>query len=271
MIQIPTLMRGADPQFYRGNDIGCLVVHGFMASPAEVGWAGQHLAEQGYTVYVPRLTGHGIEPTHMERMRWQDWYAHVLDGYYILRQQCETVIAIGHSMGGLLSLLLAASQEVDALVVAAAPLTLSEERLSLRHARWVNLVMPYTDHPGEADLNAEIIAEQKRRGEDLTSRVHYRKWSSRAVHEFYLLEQTVQVHIAKVTSPLFLLYAQLDTTGSLEQAQRIAAQVRSEHIETHIIKEGGHIIFQDKGRNHAFAALSDFVARMTQQEETQDV
>src|SRR5690606_32782666 len=128
------LMYGAEPQFYRGNHIGCLVVHGFMASPAEVVWVGQHLAEQGYTVYVPRLTGHGIDPTHMQRMIWQDWYAQVLDAYHILRQQCDVVVAIGHSMGGLLSLLLASDHPLDALVVCATPINLGENRLTLRHA-----------------------------------------------------------------------------------------------------------------------------------------
>ena len=117
------LIKGAEPQFYRGNQIGCLVLHGFMASPNEVGWMGQHLAEEGYTVYVPRLTGHGINPEHMTRMRWQDWYGQVLDSYHILRQQCEQVYIIGHSMGALLALLLAADDRltVDGVIVAAAP------------------------------------------------------------------------------------------------------------------------------------------------------
>lgn len=271
MTRIPNLRPGAEPQFYRGNNIGCLVTHGFMASPGEVGWAGQFLAEQGYTVYVPRLTGHGIDPTHMSRMTWQDWYAQVLDGYHILRQQCETVIAIGHSMGGLLSLLLAADHPLDALVVSASPYNLSENRLSLQFANYINLVMPYTEHLSEADLNAEILAEQEKRGEEQIGRVHYSKWSSKAVHQFYLLEKALQANISRVTAPLFLLYAEQDTTGSPQQAKQIAANVRSKEIETYLLKEGGHIIFQDSGREEAFIALANFVARITTLEKTHDV
>jgi len=271
MTQIPTLRPGAQPQFYRGNEIGCLVTHGFMASPGEVGWAGQYLAEQGYTVYVPRLTGHGIDPAHMSRMTWQDWYAQVLDGYHILLQQCETIIVIGHSMGGLLSLLLAAEHPVDALVVSASPYNLSENRLGMRLANYINYVMPYTDHPGDPELEAQILAEQEKRGVEQIGRVHYKKWSSKAVHQFYLLEKAVQANISRVTVPLFLLYAEQDETGSPEQAKQIAAGVRSKEVETYLLKDGGHIIFQDSGREEAFQALADFVARFTKMEETHNV
>ena len=267
MTKIPKLIQGAKPQFYPGNHIGCLVTHGFMASPNEVEWAGHHLAKQGYTVYIPRLTGHGINPAHMKRMRWQDWYAQVLDGYHILLQQCDTIIAVGHSMGGLLSLLLAADNPVDALAVCASPLTLSESRLATRYARYLSGILPYTHHSSEPELNAGILAEQKKRGEKIIGRVHYQKWSTRAVHEFYMLEKAVQANLASVTAPLLLLYAEQDTTGSPEQAELIARAVRSKQLETHYLKEGAHIIFQDKGRDEAFAVLADFVSRITQVED----
>lgn len=262
MDSIPQLMMGAAPQFYRGNSVGCLVVHGFMASPAEVGWAGQHLAEQGYTVYVPRLTGHGIDPDHMKRMRWQDWYAQVIDGYHLLRAQCEQVVVVGHSMGGLLALLLASQHPLEALVVSAAPMTLTESDIRMQYAKFLGLMIPYTHHPSEPELNAQIIAEQEKRGEAVISRVHYEKWSSRAVQEFSNLEQIARAHLAQVTSPLLLLYAEQDQTGTVADADLIAQAVQSAHIEQHILKEGAHIIFQDAGRNEAFAVVADFVKRM---------
>lgn len=266
MTKLPNLMQGAEPQFYRGNHIGCLVVHGFMASPPEVAWVGQHLAEQGYTVYVPRLTGHGIDPDHMQRMIWQDWYAQVLDGYHILRQQCEIVVAIGHSMGGLLSLLLASDHALDALVVCASPITISDTRSSIRYANLISYAMPFTEHPSEADLNAQIVAEQERRGEAITSRVHYQKWASKAVHQFSLLEKVTREILPQVITPLLLLYAEQDETGSPAQGEHISNAVRSSIVEMHILKEGGHIVFQDKGRDEAFHVVADFVNRMTHSE-----
>ncbi len=126
--------------------------------------------------------------------------------------------------------------------------------------------MPFTEHPSEADLNAQIIAEQERRGEAITSRVHYQKWSSKAVHQFYLLEKVAQAILARVTTPLLLLYAKHDETGSPEQGEHISNAVRSSIVEMHVLKEGGHIVFQDKGRDEAFRVIADFVHRMTHSE-----
>ena len=43
---IPT----AEPFFFPGNRIGCLLVHGFTGAPKEMRWMGEYLNQQGYTV-----------------------------------------------------------------------------------------------------------------------------------------------------------------------------------------------------------------------------
>jgi carboxylesterase len=258
-MQIPKLMAGAEPQFYRGNGIGCLIIHGFMATPGEVGWLGSYLSEQGYTVYVPRLTAHGINPEHMARMRWEDWYAQVLDGYHILKQQCEQVYVLGHSMGGMLALLLAAHEAVDGIVPVATPLKL-EGRI-LPYTRWLSRVLPFTQQPSESELNAVIEAEQARRGEPVYSRVHYSKWATRAVYEIYRLSQEMQPYLASVTVPMLLLYSQQDTTAPMSNMDIITAAVKSRSIEKYILTSGAHIIFQDVGREEAFHVVGDFIAR----------
>ena len=258
MTELPKLLPGAQPQFYRGNEIGVMLVHGFMAAPPEVGWAGSHLADLGYTVYAPRLTGHGIDHRHMERMRWQDWYGHVLDGYHILRQQCEKVFVMGHSMGGLLSILLAAeTQEVDGVIIAAAPLLLANQLMP--YSRMLAPLMSYTEHPSEPELNAEIEAEQAKRGEPIISRVHYTTWSTRAVHELYQLTLLANEHLPRITQPLLLIYAVNDLTVPPKNIDLIRSDVQSTDIEDVVIQNGGHIIFQDVDKEIAIKAVGDFI------------
>ena len=57
--------KGAEPFFYPGNETGCLLIHGFTASPQEMRGLGVHLAEQGYSVLGIRLFGHGTQENDM--------------------------------------------------------------------------------------------------------------------------------------------------------------------------------------------------------------
>ena len=62
-------------------------------------------------------------------------------------------------------------------------------------------MLPYTTHPSEKELNDEIEAEQRRRGEEVISRVHYATWSTRAVLEFGRVEKVAREYLSKVTAP----------------------------------------------------------------------
>ena len=259
--QLPTIMPGALPYFHRGNHIGCLIVHGFMASRGEVGWLGEYLAEQGCTVYIPRLPGHAVNPADMHRMRWQDWYGQVLDGYHILRQQCENVIVIGHSMGGLLGSLLSSAVPLDGLVIAGSPFR--TPRKTMPFTRFVSSILRFTSHPTGDPLQSVIRAEQQRRGEPIIGRVNYVKWSSRAVYELHRLIQVSYDNLPNVTVPLLLVYARQDETILWGDHELVAERVNSDILELCLLDDGGHIIFQDTGRDAAFATIGQFIAYLT--------
>ena len=54
------IMQGAEPFFFEGNEVGCLVSHGFTGTTQSMRFLGEYLAgEGGLTVVGPRLEGHG--------------------------------------------------------------------------------------------------------------------------------------------------------------------------------------------------------------------
>jgi carboxylesterase len=114
---IPT----ADPFYFPGNRIGCLLVHGFTGAPKEMRWMGEYLGEQGYTVMGIRLAGHATKIEDMMRMRWQDWLTSVEDGYCLLQGCVDQVFLIGLSMGGILSFLFASEHPVTGVVAMSTP------------------------------------------------------------------------------------------------------------------------------------------------------
>ena len=84
-----------------------LLCHGFTGSPQTVrGWA-DHLAEQGLTVSLPRLPGHGTTWQDLARTGGDDWYAEVNAAFGQLAGRCEQTFVFGLSMGACLALRLA--------------------------------------------------------------------------------------------------------------------------------------------------------------------
>lgn len=116
------IMSGAEPFFLPGGRTGVLLIHGFTGLPAELLLMGKYLQAQGYTVLGVRLAGHGTTAEDMSHMTGEDWLDSVRDGYALLRGCCDRVVAGGHSMGGLLALLLAAEQEVMGVISMSAPI-----------------------------------------------------------------------------------------------------------------------------------------------------
>ncbi|WP_375493782.1 alpha/beta hydrolase [uncultured Jatrophihabitans sp.] len=92
----------ATPFHADGGPVGVVVSHGFTGTPASMRPWAQHLAAAGYTVRLPLLPGHGGTWRETNRSTWPQWYAAIEDAYRELRERCDTVFAVGLSMGGTL-------------------------------------------------------------------------------------------------------------------------------------------------------------------------
>ena len=255
---IPTMMPGAEPFFLPGGPVGCLCLHGITASPDEMRWFGEHLNGQGVTVYGPRIAGHGAHYTHLRTTRWQDWYLSALDGYHLLRQQCERVVVAGLSMGGLLSLLIAANEDVDRVIVMASPLKLTSERL-IRMAPVIKLMRPFIHLPDRTDFPKRLQVERQARGETLDGRVRYTTWATQALQELYTLVGTVKTHLPQVTAPALLMYSTQDETVSYGNMALVQQGLGSTHIETETFTRSGHILTQDYDHKAVFDRAARFI------------
>src|SRR5512142_1739866 len=113
---MPDYMPNAEPFFFPGNHVGCLLIHGFTGTPYEMRELGERLAAEEYSVLGPALAGHATDLDQMCTTRWQDWYASVTSAYDRLRDTCDLIFPIGLSLGALLALHISAHKPVTGVV-----------------------------------------------------------------------------------------------------------------------------------------------------------
>lgn len=259
---IPRILPGAEPFFFHGGAAGCLCLHGLSASPAEVRWLGVALAERGFTIYGPRLTGHGIHQRDLRHIRWQDWYTSALDGLHMLRGICDEVYVTGLSMGGILALLLAAENpdSVNGIAPLAAPLILPNSRI-LRLARWIKFVRPFLHLPDVTDFPERLKAEQTRRGEPAIGRVRYDTWPTNALYQLQTLMDITGARLDAIKAPALLVYSEADQTVPFDNLAHLqAALTNAKTVETFTVADSDHILVQDQRYREVLARVGDFFA-----------
>ncbi|MFW9991491.1 MAG: alpha/beta hydrolase [Candidatus Odinarchaeota archaeon] len=109
---------GAEPLFLEGKEKGLLLVHGGGGGTT---WDLKEFAakanEHGFTVWLPSLPGFGTDPTDLLGITFDEWISEAREGINSLRENCSSVSIVGHSLGGLLALVLAAEDTTISRVV----------------------------------------------------------------------------------------------------------------------------------------------------------
>ena len=114
----PKIWDDAQPFYFKGNSTGVLVIHGFTGCTQSMLPYGKALAARGYTVIGPRLPGHGTTVEDMAFRKYTEWTGEAERALQELRGQCDRVFVTGLSMGGTITLTLAAKygDKIDGII-----------------------------------------------------------------------------------------------------------------------------------------------------------
>ncbi len=102
------VLPGAEPFSTAGGPVGVLVSHGFTGNPHSMRGLAEAFAAAGHTVELPRLPGHGTHVDDMLDTTWDDYASAIEAAYVDLAARTEQVVVAGLSMGGTLTVWLAA-------------------------------------------------------------------------------------------------------------------------------------------------------------------
>lgn len=105
-------------------ELGVLILHGWTSGMSTVSGLETPIRSLGLPTRMPILRGHGASsPEALKGVKWEDWVQDATNTLDDLLTEVEHVVIVGHSMGGMLALHLAAvhPQGVDSIITAGSP------------------------------------------------------------------------------------------------------------------------------------------------------
>jgi carboxylesterase len=234
-----------------GRRVGVLLSHGFTGSPASMRPWGEYLAEQGYAVSVPRLPGHGTTWQEMNRTGYADWYAEVEREFELLRARTDAVVVGGLSMGGGLTLWLAAhhpGEVAGVMLVNAAVSSENKQLLAVPLLKWVLPSMPAIG----GDIKKQGVTENA-----------YDRTPLKALHSMVQGWKQVRADLPEVTAPIVIFRSREDHVVDEQSTRNIQAGVSSRDVTERVLDNSYHVATLDHDAQQIFEESAAFVARVT--------
>jgi len=232
-----------------GNTIGCLLVHGFTGMAQEMRPLGEYLAARGCGVIGVCLAGHGTTMADVERTTWQDWVASAQAGLHELRQRHSHVFVMGLSMGGAISLYLAAREAIVGVVGLSTLIRVPRGGWQLRYIRWLKYLKRYVEKGPPDWWDAEAAARH----------VSYPFYPTRGVEQLVRLLEEMRASLPHVRVPALIMHSRHDGAIPFAHAQEIYDRLGSADKELVFIEGSGHIITEDTQREQVAAHVWDWM------------
>lgn len=239
----------------KSNGLGVLLIHGLLASPAELKNYGNHLASQGYTVMGVRLKGHGSSPYALRNQTFEDWYASVLKGFTILKAHCPHIFVTGFSTGGALALKLASENHPQIIGVSATAVPIKFVNsafmlVPLLHSAnklvdWISSyegIKPFIENDSEHPL------------------INYRHVPVKSLYELRRLIEAMNAFLPAINVPVLIIQADNDPIVSPKSAPDIMDKLTTPQKQLSIINAQRHgILMENIG--DTWGAIHDFMCR----------
>lgn len=240
----PDVLPGAEPIDLPGGPVGVLLSHGFTGTTQSMRPWAEHLHAAGLTVVAPRLPGHGTTVKDQNTTRWADWYAELERALDDLRGRCDTVFAMGLSMGGTLVLRLA-EQHPDLAGIVVVNASLATERFDAKLLPLLARVVPSFPGVGN-DIKKPGVTE-----------LAYPKMGLKAALSLQQAWPLVRRELPQITCPVLVYRSAEDHV--VEPVSGRALLQGCAHAEERVLANSYHVATLDNDAPEIFAGSMDFV------------
>ena len=245
----------------KAREIGVVLVHGFLASPAELRSYGEKLAALGHPVIGVRLRGHGTSPWDLRDRNWKEWLGSVRRGFEIISAFADKVCVVGFSTGGALALRLAAEQpeNLAGVVAVSVPVKFRNRNLIFvpvihginKLTKWMSSLeglLPF--HPNESEH----------------PNINYRHIPVRGLFELRRLVDNMKRRLGDVICPVAVIQGTEDKIVDPKSAKIVLEKVASTDTSLHMIPSKQHgILNEDIGGTQEL--VTSFLMSLSPEEE----
>jgi carboxylesterase len=231
--------------------IGALLIHGLNGTQEEMAEMETFLQAKGLITENILLPGHGVPVREMASLGWEDWADAVCHALHLLKQRCEYVFLVGHSLGGALALHVAAHEEVTGIVTMCAPLHMYP---GLK--RLVGIVRRIT--PLLPMLHDDVRDPGARRR---YKRNVYRLAPVAPVYSMLQFLPQLREELPGITVPALIMIATNDHVVPARDGREIYRLIGSHEKHLLTFHHSYHMIMMDHEREEVFAKTSAFILR----------
>ena len=244
-----------------------LILHGFGDTPQTLHYLADHLHGLGFTVHAPLLPGHGRTLAEFGDTSADAWLAAADAELVALRRRFEFVGLVGLSMGGALSVILAARHGGRSIDAAGGP------RLAARGPDALILLAPYLSMRARAERVATLHwlispfatylpSREEASIRDPRERAHSRGFGTVTpglVRELRRVVRWAQHALPDVRQPTLVIQSRED--NRIEEAAAARSFDRLGAVEKRFVwTEGsGHVITVDTGRERVLELTGEWL------------
>jgi carboxylesterase len=217
---------------------------------------GEYLRDRGMTVSGVLLEGHGTEPSNLRGKSCNDWIDSAAAGLKKLKSRCSRVFLIGFSMGGTISLHLAAKNKVDGVITVCAPVYLE---LKLYLTRPLEYLLHFKK---VVDLNIKNPGARK-------NHFAYNTVPPGAVIQLFNLMRSVRSELDCITMPALVFHSQDDGIVPSGNGPFIYNSLVNAATKNFIwLKNSGHMAVIDNDKEFIMSEIKTFIDSVSVNRET---
>jgi len=237
----------------RSNDLGVVLVHGYMAAPEEMRGLAAYLHREGYGVYAPRVKGHGTAPEDLAVRSYRDWIRSVEEAYAAMACTCRHVVVGGFSNGAGLALEVASRiKAVKGVFAVSPPLQLQD--FSARFVPAVDIWNRLMRRVHSNGARKEFIANQPE-----NPHINYTRNPVAGIRELERLMDHVEARLQDIQAPAVVVQSAADPVVDPRGSRRVFDRLGSVEKKYILFNLNRHGILLGKGSEQVYRVIGNFL------------